>query len=772
MYTKAGAGSERWLGRPQTLERQSTEFVVRGVSFPRTSQSRARRSQVTNDGNGTGAVSTASTAGYAHHSMDRNLFVAARQILELSQQELARRLNASLYAVVRWERGDIAPSDDVVIQLKSLVATKQQSKHEENGNTRHSVSFASNGSTAHTIGNPSLFSPKRVQLSYEPSPSVLIELYSEKYWGTSLPELREILNDHPKPARTRQLPIDGVVSAGKNTYTYDAHTYHTKVPPQGIASIIEKYLPDGGVVLDPFAGSGMTGVAARHLGCDAILNELSPAASFIAYNFTRKTDVTEYKDAVHRILDTLQDLRENLYATECRECGLPVEQLYTVWSYQLECNFCGKIFLLWDHCRKYGRTVREHKLLRKFPCPQCQKTVNKSFLKRHDSVPVFLGYRCCKKKIVEHPLLQSDMDMIENAEHYLAEYIEDIPSLDLPNGVNLNQPIRHGLDTISKFYTIRNLTACVAIWWQVRRVKDPFVRAAVAFTFTSLYRRVTRLSEYRFWGGSGNTANLNVPHISNESNVFVTFQRKANSIADHFVTTAHNYRGRCAVHTGSATDLEFLPDNSIDFVFTDPPFGANINYSEMNILWESWLGEFTDSTLEAIVNRVQGKSLQDYQVLMTSSLSEIWRVLRLGHWMLLVFMNSSDKVWSSLRGAIRDAGFSIEAISMFDKQHGTFKQFVSDNTAGSDLIIHCRKEQHSRVSTLPEQNRLQNVSRFIDSQGEQIPTLPFVHVQRQEEVDFRTLYSRYIATAIRDGSALVEFSDFRRLAAARLKGER
>ena len=732
----------------------------------------ATRDGVTTDGNGTGAVSTASTRGDSHHPSDRNLFVATRKILELSQQELARRLNASLYAVVRWERGDIAPNDDVVLRLKSLIDTKHASTYEENCNTRDSVSFASNGSTAQTIENPGLFSPEHVPLACEPSSSALIELYSEKYWGTSLLELSEILNDHQKPARTRQMPIDGVVSAGKNTYTYDAHTYHTKVPPQGIASIIDKYLPDGGVVLDPFAGSGMTGVAARYLGCDAILNELSPAASFIAYNFTRKTDVTNYKNAVHQILDALQNLRENLYATKCRECGLPVELLYTVWSYQLECNYCGKIFLLWDHCRKYGRTVREHKLLRKFPCPRCNKTVNKSFLKRHDSVPVFLGYRCCKKKIVEHSLLQQDLDTIKNSEHYLAEYIEDIPSLDLPHGVNLNQPIRHGLDTISKFYTVRNLAACVAIWRQVRRVTNPLIRAAVAFTFTSLYRRVTRLSEYRFWGGSGNTANFNVPHISNESNVFVTFQRKANSIADHFVTTARNYRGRCAVHTGSATDLAFLPDNSIDFVFTDPPFGANINYSEMNILWESWIGEFTDSTLEAIVNRVQGKNLEDYQVLMTASLSEIWRVLRPGHWMLLVFMNSSDKVWSSLRSAIRDAGFSIKSISIFDKQHGTFKQFVSDNTAGSDLIIHCRKEQHSQVSKLPEQNRLQNVSRFIDSQREQIPILPFVHVQRQEEVDFRTLYSRYIATAIRDGSALVEFSDFRRLAAAKLKGER
>jgi len=113
---------------------------------------------------------------------------------------------------------------------------------------------------------------------------------------------------------------------------------------------------------------------------------------------------------------------------------------------------------------------------------------------------------------------------------------------------------------------------------------------------------VTKLSEFRFWGGSGNTAHFNVPFIFNEANVFATFERKAASILDHLETTAVNYEGDRAVIAGSATDLNYLPDESIDFIFTDPPFGANINYSEMNILWESWLGEFTDATNEAIVN--------------------------------------------------------------------------------------------------------------------------------------------------------------------------
>ena len=210
----------------------------------------------------------------------------------------------------------------------------------------------------------------------------------------------------------------------------------------------------------------------------------------------------------------------------------------------------------------------------------------------------------------------TDLERVKDAEGLVDDYREDFPDFSLPDGVNLNQPKRHGLDSVEKFYTSRNLIACAAIWREIRKIEDPKLAPAVGFVFTSLYQRVTKLSEYRFWGGSGNTANFNVPQISNETNVFVTFERKAKSIADHFLTTAAQYDGRSVVRTGSATDLSFLPDNSIDFIFTDPPFGANINYSEMNLLWESWLRSFTNAADEAIMNRAQSKGIGDYELLM------------------------------------------------------------------------------------------------------------------------------------------------------------
>ena len=211
---------------------------------------------------------------------------------------------------------------------------------------------------------------------------------------------------------------------------------------------------------------------------------------------------------------------------------------------------------------------------------------------------------------------------------------------------------------------------------------------------------------------------------------------------------------------GSATRLDVLPDESVDLVFTDPPFGANINYSDMNFLWESWLGRTTDTTEEAIVNRMQGKGVDEYAKLLQSSLSEAYRVLRAGHWMLLVFMNSSAEVWAAIRAAVDAAGFTLVSADVFDKHHGTFKQFVSPNTTGADLVLHCLKPA-GPVATKAD-STFESLDKFLASIDLTRYVQPFLHVARPSEMDFRRLYSEWISMSVANGSdAFLDFAEFR-----------
>jgi len=546
------------------------------------------------------------------------------------------------------------------------------------------------------------------------------------------------------------------ISAGKNSYAYDAHTYHTKVPPQGIETLIEYYTKENDLVLDPFCGSGMTGLAAVRKKRNIILSDLSPAAVFIAKNFTASIPVNAYKSAISNILQRLASLEKTLYSTQCSKCSKSVTQNYTVWSYGLICNKCGNEFILWDVARDEKPNYKESKILAEFNCPHCHEYIKKGQLKRAKLYPVLIGSRCCDglKDVVHAPTPQDLLKLEEISNIAIQKWY---PQNKFPIGVNTKQLINHGLVSIDKLYTHRALTALSEIWESCINYEVAELRPLLVWTFTSLYQRVSVLSEFRFWGGSSNTANYNVPQIMNEQNVFKTFKRKSETISFHLEEAEKNNSKR-HISVRSATDLGHIPDRSIDYIFTDPPFGSNINYSEMNFLWESWLQMFTNNTKEAIINKVQGKDLQDYQKLMTDSFKEMHRVLKENSWLTVVFHNSSGKVWDSIRKALLDAKFHINEAHIFDKQHGTFKMFVSDNAVGYDLILHCQKNDFIVERSIKEGD----IEVFIKEKLKKSDyVFNFIHVDRNPETDFRKLYSEWIAHQIKASNINISFDDFR-----------
>jgi DNA modification methylase len=573
------------------------------------------------------------------------------------------------------------------------------------------------------------------------------------------------LCDATRPPKLVDTPFEHAISAGKNSYVYDAHTYHTKVPPQGISKLIDHYTRPNDVVLDPFCGSGMTGVAATNLGRRALLSDLSPAAVFIAHNLNTPIDQDIYLDAVRQVLGRCQEAEGKLYSTHCRTCNKLVPMLYMVWSYGLLCGSCGEEFILWDVARSEMPNVRESKILSDFDCPHCHKRIKKRALQRTRRYPVSVGYRCCQSSLKEStaPPEKFDLDKLEEIEKS-PPTSDWFPRDPFPEGVNTRQPIAAGITSVDKAYTPRALRAMALLWKLASTWPEEGVREKLLFTVTSLYQRVTVFSEFRFWGGSGNTANYNVPAIMNEQNVFTTFERKANTISWYFREAAATNRF-VEVSTQSATALGQLPDKSVDYVFTDPPFGANINYSEMNFLWESWLGAKTDIREEAIVNKIQGKGYDDYQTLLMAAFVEIRRVLKDESWLTIVFHNASEDAWTAIQTSLYGAGFRIVGTQTFDKQHGTFKMFVSDNAVGYDLVLHCQKAERCVDHSISLDSR-GDAAKFIERTMRESPEgfmVKYLHVSRADEFDYRRLYANWLRDALPRTQVALSFEDFRKI---------
>ena len=143
---------------------------------------------------------------------------------------------------------------------------------------------------------------------------------------------------------------------------------------------------------------------------------------------------------------------------------------------------------------------------------------------------------------------------------------------------------------------------------------------------------------------------LYIPSLNGEQNWLNIFasrkEASCRAAAASRVSLGDSY-----ISVNSASCLT-LPDTCIDYIFTDPPFGGNLMYSELNFLWESWLRVRTDNRPEAIENKVQQRGLLDYQRLMTECFVEYDRVLKPGRWMTVEFHNSQNRVWAAIQEAI------------------------------------------------------------------------------------------------------------------------
>src|SRR5690606_36599387 len=336
-----------------------------------------------------------------------------------------------------------------------------------------------------------------------------------------------------------------------------------------------------------------------------------------------------------------------------------------------------------------------------------------------------------------------DLALIEKIEQLDIPYW--FPTDRMPEGYNTEQPrVSHGLTHVHHFYTKRNL-------WVLGRVAVELSEAQEKHClswFTSALVNSSRLYRYRtnLKGGSV-SGTLYVPSTVQENSAIDNLNRKKLDFV--FSVTERS----SAIETTSTTCC-FTPSDTADYIFTDPPFGGNLMYSELNVLWEAWLKVFTNNKKEAIENEVQCKGLVEYQRLMTERFEEYYRVLKPGRWMTVVFHNSKNSVWNAIQEALQIAGFVIADVRTLDKKQGSFKQVTSANAVKQDLVISCYKPNGGPEERFKrEAGTEEGVWDFVRTHLRQLPV--FVPRNGKAEVIAERqnylLYDRMVAFHVRRG---------------------
>jgi len=534
--------------------------------------------------------------------------------------------------------------------------------------------------------------------------------------------------DPAVPYARKPFAVD--VSEGKTDPIYTAHSYHTKVPHKAIMRAILHYTEPGDVMLDGFAGSGMTGVAAQLCGAPdpdykkvvdeewraageeppkwgarrVILGDLAPAATFIAANYNTPFDLSVFQNEAQRILDELKAeigwMYETLHADGKKKGFIN----YTVWSDVFACANCSGDVVFLEHAldEKTDRVKDE------FPCPHCGASLTKTRMERlYDAytdlasgkpvqrlrrVPVLINYSIGKAKHEKKP---SSVDLENLRRISEISLPSTVPTLEIPYMHMTHERARmerFGVTHVHHFVLPRAMQAMGRLWEKALAVEDERTRNMILFFAEQAIWTMSVLNRYRPTGYSQVNQHLTgVYYVGSqhaECSPWYILDGKLKRLSGSF-RRQFARSGYVAITTGSAALLP-IQDESVDYIFTDPPFGENIYYADLNFLVESWHKLFTDSQPEAIVDQAKKKDLLAYERLMQVCLEEFYRVLKPGRWMTLVFHNSSNAVWAAIQEALAGAGFVVADVRTLDKQQGSYRQ-VTSTAVKQDLVISAYK---------------------------------------------------------------------------------
>src|SRR5690606_38602562 len=120
-----------------------------------------------------------------------------------------------------------------------------------------------------------------------------------------------------------------------------------------------------------------------------------------------------------------------------------------------------------------------------------------------------------------------------------------------------------------------------------------------------------------------------IPPLIKDTNVVSNFSNKLNLIIKGNSEIFKNaFPSRVDIVKGTAEKLTKIKSNSIDYIYTDPPYSDILNYSELNIVFEGWLKEKTNNKNEMIVSKYQNKDIKNYTKQFGKFLKEAHRVLK------------------------------------------------------------------------------------------------------------------------------------------------
>lgn len=555
---------------------------------------------------------------------------------------------------------------------------------------------------------------------------------------------------------------------------FNTFSYPTKISPEAIALFIACHTEVGDTIFDPFGGSGTTGIAAKL--CDkptttmlnlakqygvtpkwgkrnAIIYELSPIASSIGEVLCSAIP-SEFLKYSNKLLEEVESNYGYLYNVEDPE-GNDGSIRYVIWTDSLRCPYCHKESYYSDLAIQY-QPIR---FVNECTCPHCQKSFK---LEEAEKCLSEVNDPCLNREIISKKRSYFKIygktgkkswsrlaTAIDNV-----KYTEIIDKLDFSNvpiqkmvwGDLYRSGYHTGIDYIHQMYTLRNVFIFSKLWEKTNEYPESIKKALRIFllsynqSHSTLMTRVVAKKENKDFVITG--AQPGVLYISSlpvEKNIFEGLRRKVKTFVDA-LKLLEGSDSKVMFYNRSSINTT-IQSQSIDYVFTDPPFGDYIPYSEINQLNEAWLGVKTNPDDEVIISDSQNKSIDSYQNLMSAVFSEVSRCLKPNGLCTVVFHSAKSAIWRAIINSYQDNNLVVEKTGVLDKVQASFKQVNSNITVKGDPLILLSKNSRNRI--------VKKVKRSDREIAEAIKTKYKDEIKSKKKSE--KMFSEYIAICIEEG---------------------
>ena len=434
----------------------------------------------------------------------------------------------------------------------------------------------------------------------------------------------------------------------------------------------------------------MTVVEALKLGRRVIGVDVNPLATYVTSMEVRPVDLDALEQAFSLVRRTVSQRILSMYRTTCPKCRAEAHADWIEWN----------------------ESPRE--ILRlKYECPACGHSGEKS--------PNEQDVKLAKQ-------IDRDFESVIEQDHL------SFPKVVIPAGDKTSSLLSHNINHFYELFTKRNLLALAILSKEIDSIgkESDFLR----FAFSSSLKWASRQSHLRgeIVEGWALHAYWIYPK-SLEINVWNTFERRWQAVARGKRYSNRNIgsckfaesfadldpgHATCMIMTRNSADLP-IPDESVDTIITDPPYGGNVNYGELSDYWMVWFkdGKLIDKRDEVIINRTQAKKMEDYENLLHSVFKECHRVLKTDRCLVSTFNSRDFRIVASFVVAASKAGFVLNPEGLLYQNpiraYTTTFHAMQIGAFVGDFVFTFVKTKRVPTDMPSAQDELKRLNRYVES---------------------------------------------------------